>query len=84
MNDKNSLHSIVKIAGVQLNDAALFWKKQVVRKAKRIIGHPDHILSQRFVLMPPGQRHYAPLRKTNRYSNSFFPSAVTLLNREQL
>lgn len=28
-----------------------------------------------------GRRYYASLKKTNRYCNSFFPSAITLLNR---
>lgn len=54
MKDKNSLLSIVKVCSkireVQLSDLALLWKKQAVRKAKSIIGHPD---LRAAVLCPP-------------------------------
>lgn len=54
-------------------------EQQVLCKAKSIIDHSDHILTQEFSLMSTGRRHLTPVKKTNR-SNSFIPAAVRLLN----
>lgn len=84
VRDKNSLSSIVKICskiiGVQLTDLSSLWKKRVLQKARQVMSHPDHVLSQEFCLMPSGRRYLSPPRKTNRYANSFIPSAIRLLN----
>ncbi len=84
VKEKNNLSSIVKscskIIGLQLTDLSSLWKKRAVQKARQIMGHPDHILSQEFRLMPSGRRYLAPPRKTNRYASSFIPSAIKLLN----
>jgi len=53
---------------------------RAVKKAERILCQPDHALSEEFVVMQSGRRYYVPKRKTNRYANSFIPSAIRLLN----
>lgn len=84
VKDRNSLNSIVKVCskiiGVRQRDLCSIWEKRVVQKAKRIIDQHDHVLSSEFTLMHSGRHFIAPLRKTNRYSKSFIPSAIRLLN----
>ncbi len=86
VKERNSLNQIVKVCskiiGVQLKDLGSLWKERVVQKARGIMDQPGHILSSDFSLMPSGRRYLAPPRKTNRYSNSFIPSAIRLLNAE--
>ena len=64
VKEKNCLSSIIKVSskviGVQLTDLSSIWKKRVIQEARRVISHPDHILSQELFLMPSGQRYLAP------------------------
>lgn len=84
VKDKNSLNGIVKVCskiiGAQQRDLCYLWEKQVAQKAKGIISQSDHVLSSEFTVMPSGRRYKVPLRRTNRYSKSFVPSAIRLLN----
>ena len=84
IKDKKSLFSIVnvcsKIIGVRQRDLRSLWEDQLVRKAKSIISHPHHPLSREFRVMPSGRRYLTPRGRTNRYSNSFIPSAIRCLN----
>lgn len=86
IKDKNSLNSIVKVCskiiGVKQRDLCSLWENQVKKKAKNILSQPDHVLSCQFTVMPSGRRYHVPLRKTNRYSKSFIPSAIRLLNSD--
>ena len=86
IKDKNSLNSIVnvcsKIIGVKQRDLCSLWENQVKKKAKSILSQPDHVLSGQFMMMPSGRRYQAPVRRTNRYSRSFVPSAIRLLNAD--
>ena len=87
VKDKKSLSNIVKvcskITGTQLNDLCSLWKTRVVQKTNRILCQPSHVLSNEFVIMQSGRRYHVPIRKTNRYANSFIPSALRLLNEHQ-
>ena len=49
-----------KLTGVQLTDWSSIWKKRVIQKARKVVSHPDHILSQEFCLMSSGQRYLLP------------------------
>ena len=86
VKDKKCLNDIIKvcskITGVQLKDLSSLWKTRVVQKADSILSHPDHVLGREFVIMPSGRWYYVPVRKTNRYANSFIPSAIRLLNEQ--
>lgn len=85
VKDKNSLSSIVntssKIIGTQLNSLSALFNKQAVQKAKSITSQPDHVLSGEFSLMPSGRRYYSVRTKTKRYSGSFIPTTIRLLNK---
>ena len=85
MKDRNCLNNIVKVCskiiGAQQSNLNSLWEKRVLQKAKNIINH-NQILSSEFTLLPSGRRYLPPHRKTNRYSKSFIPSAIKLLNAE--
>ena len=87
VKDRNCLNNIVKICskitGVKQSDLNTLWQRRVVQKARCLIDQPDHILSSNFALMPSGRRYRAPLCSTNRYSKSFIPSAIRLLNADK-
>ena len=84
VRDRNSLNNVVrvcsKIIGVQQKTLRTIWEERVVQKARGIILQPNHILHSEFILLSSGRRFKAPLTKTNRYSMSFIPSAIRLLN----
>ncbi|KAG5852656.1 hypothetical protein ANANG_G00064880 [Anguilla anguilla] len=83
-SDRKALQRVVKTAQ-RITSSALpaiqtVQHKRCLRKARSIArdtSHPSHRL---FALLPSG-RCYRTLRsRTSRFRNSFFPSAVTLLN----
>ncbi|KAJ0032067.1 hypothetical protein NQD34_002148 [Periophthalmus magnuspinnatus] len=84
LKDRNKLQNIVKtcskITGVKQRELHSLWEERVLSKAKCLLAHPLHPLAPDFIMMPSGRRFYAPIRKTNRFSNSFVPSAIKLLN----
>ena len=86
MKDRNSLNNIVnvcsKIIGAKQRPLCSLWEHQVRQKAKSILSQPDHVLSGQFSLMPSGRRYRVPVWRTGRYSRSFIPSAVRLLNAD--
>ena len=87
IRDRNSLNNIVKvcskITGMKQRDLGSFCDKQTVSKAARILSIPEHVLVREFSLLPSGRRYSAIEAKTNRYSRSFVPTAIRLLNNFQ-
>ena len=87
VKDMNSLNKIVKICskitGIQLKSISSLWNKQAVQKAKCIISQPDHVLSKEFKLMPSGRRYCSIRTRTMRYSHSFIPATIRLLNDDK-
>lgn len=57
-----------------------FDKVGVSQKAACVINNHDHVLAYEFNLLPSGWRYGQPPRKNDRYSRSFVPSAITLMN----
>ena len=86
VKDKNILNGVVnicsKIIGAQQRDLSSLWRRRVVQKAEDILRQPDHVLYDEFVLLPLGKRFLVPEGHTNRYRNSFIPSAIKILNEE--
>ncbi len=82
VKDRNNLTSIVKscskIIGVKQRDLSSFCNQQILRKAECILASPSH--AGEFTLLPSGRRYALPMCKTNRFSKSFIPSALRLLN----
>ena len=84
VKDQNSLNNIVKICskitGIQLKSIRSLWNNHAVQKAKCIMSQPDHVLSEEFTLLPSGRRYLLIRARTVRYSHSFIPAAIRLLN----
>ena len=86
LKDKNSLNNIVnicsKIIGKKQRSLCSIWENQIQKKARSILSQPDHVLRSQFTVMPSGRRYQAPVGRTNRYTKSFIPSAIRLLNAD--
>ena len=71
----------LKVMGVREH---LTLEESIVKKAKRIIADPSHVLHSEYKLLPSGRRYRVPVknkkRHLNRYTCSFIPISVTLLN----
>ena len=82
--DRKALQRVVKtaqrITGSSLPTIEAVQGKRCLRRARSIVrdsSHPSHRL---FALLPSGRRYRVLRTRTSRFRNSFFPTAVTLLN----
>ena len=82
--DRKALQRVVKtaqrITGTPLPAIEDIQRKRCLRRARSILkdsSHPDHGL---FNLLPSGRRFRSLRTRTSRSRNSFFPTAVSLLN----
>ena len=82
--DKDRLQRIIrhseKAIGCNLPSLQDLYASRIRRRAGKIVAdssHPGHYL---FELLPSGRRLRAIRTKTSRHMNSFFPSAVRLIN----
>uniref|UniRef100_A0A8C6NVF2 Reverse transcriptase domain-containing protein n=1 Tax=Nothobranchius furzeri TaxID=105023 RepID=A0A8C6NVF2_NOTFU len=83
-SDRKALQRVGKtaqrIAGAPLPAIKDIYRKRCLKRAGKIIrdrSHPSHAL---ITLLPSGRRYRSLRTKTTRYRNSFFPTAVRLLN----
>ena len=75
----------LKVMGVREHPTfQAIFEESVVKKAKRIIADPSHVLHSEYELLPSGRRYRVPVknkkRHLNRYKYSFIPISVNLLN----
>jgi len=84
VKNKNRIERIVnqgnKITGRKQMTMAKLYQRQALGKAQNILSEVSHPLYYEFELLPSGSRYRMPLSKTNRFKNSFVPSAVKFLN----
>lgn len=73
------LHRLQSLGG-QAERFVFVLGKQVIKAAKNIINHPDHVLFSEFRKLLPGLRYLLPQCRTNRYFN---PLAITSLNADR-
>ena len=59
------------------------YEKRVLKKAHSLIEDESHPLLKDFELLPSGSLFRAPKIRTNRFRNSFIPSAISLLNKSR-
>ncbi|TWW75006.1 putative RNA-directed DNA polymerase from transposon BS [Takifugu flavidus] len=85
-SDQKALQKVVKtaqrIAAASLPAIEDIYRRRCHRRAKKVTKdscHPAHGL---FTLMPSGRRYRSLRTKTSRFRNSFFPTAVSLLNSD--
>ena len=83
-SDRKALQRVVKtaqrIAGAPLPAIKDIYRKRCLKRAGKIIRDPSHPSHGLFTLLPSGRRYRSLRTKTTRYRNSFFPTAVRLLN----
>ncbi|XP_070411312.1 uncharacterized protein [Nothobranchius furzeri] len=82
--DKCRLQRIIKTAGkiigAQLPSVQELYISRTRKKAVNIVQDATHPASTLFHLLPSGRRDRSLYTKTTRHKNSFFPSAISLLN----
>ena len=82
--DRKRLQRLVRTAeriiGAPLPSIQELFVSRTRKRAGNIIRDPTHPGSILFSPLPSGRRYRALRTKTTRHKNSFFPSAVTLLN----
>uniref|UniRef100_A0AAR2M507 Reverse transcriptase domain-containing protein n=1 Tax=Pygocentrus nattereri TaxID=42514 RepID=A0AAR2M507_PYGNA len=83
-SDRKPLQRVVKAAqriiGAPLPAIKDIYRKRCLKRAGKIIKEPSHPAHRLFTLLPSGRCYRSLRTKTTRYWNSFFPTAVTLLN----
>uniref|UniRef100_A0AAX7TU86 Alkylated DNA repair protein AlkB homologue 8 N-terminal domain-containing protein n=1 Tax=Astatotilapia calliptera TaxID=8154 RepID=A0AAX7TU86_ASTCA len=83
-SDRKALQRVVKTAqripGAQLPAINDIYRKRCLKRPGKIIKDPSHPSHGLFILLPSGRRYRSLRTKTTRYRNSFFPTAVRLLN----
>ena len=84
LEEKKLLDSVVRAAeriiGCELPSMSSIYHSRVSRRASKIMKdslHPAHFL---FETMPSGRRLRSIRSNTNRFGNSFFPSAIKILS----
>uniref|UniRef100_A0A3B3BRH8 Reverse transcriptase domain-containing protein n=1 Tax=Oryzias melastigma TaxID=30732 RepID=A0A3B3BRH8_ORYME len=84
VTDRKRLQRVVKAASkitrTPLPSLQSIYKRRVLRRAASIIRDPTHPQRGLFTLLPSGRRYRSVKCRTSRLRNSFFPSAIRLLN----
>ncbi|KAK0154530.1 hypothetical protein N1851_003367 [Merluccius polli] len=82
--DRKSLQRVVKaaqhITRTPLPTIEVVQKKRCLNRARSILRDLSHPAYRLFQLLPSGRRYRCLQTKTSRFRNSFFPTAVSLLN----
>ena len=83
-DDKDKLESIVlsasKIIGCPLPSLDDIYSKRTRKRARMIARDSSHPANEIFELLPSGRRYRAMKTRTKRFGDSFFPSAISILN----
>uniref|UniRef100_A0AAQ4P2L3 Alkylated DNA repair protein AlkB homologue 8 N-terminal domain-containing protein n=1 Tax=Gasterosteus aculeatus aculeatus TaxID=481459 RepID=A0AAQ4P2L3_GASAC len=83
--DKGRLERVIRSAerviGCNLPSLQDLFASRSLKRAKKIVADPSHPGQKLFVPLPSGRRLQSIRTKTSRHMNSFFPSAVGLINR---
>uniref|UniRef100_A0AAQ4QVP5 Uncharacterized protein n=1 Tax=Gasterosteus aculeatus aculeatus TaxID=481459 RepID=A0AAQ4QVP5_GASAC len=75
------LRSAERVIGCNLPSLEDLFASRSLKRAKKIAADPSHPGQNLFVPLPSGRRLRSIRTKTSRHTNSFFPSAVGLINR---
>ncbi|KAK9541284.1 hypothetical protein VZT92_001341 [Zoarces viviparus] len=86
--DKGRLQRIIrsaeKVIGCNLPSLKDLFASRTLKRARKIVTDPSHPGHDLFVLLPSGRRLRSVRTKTSHHTNSFFPSAVGLINRARV
>ncbi|KAL6118064.1 uncharacterized protein ACO6RY_15736 [Pungitius sinensis] len=75
------IHSAERVIGCNLPSLQDLFAARTLKRARKIVADPSHPGHELFVPLPSGRRLRSIRTKTSRHTNSFFPSAVGLINR---
>uniref|UniRef100_A0AAQ4S2X5 Alkylated DNA repair protein AlkB homologue 8 N-terminal domain-containing protein n=2 Tax=Gasterosteus aculeatus aculeatus TaxID=481459 RepID=A0AAQ4S2X5_GASAC len=75
------LRSAERVIGCNLPSLQDLFASRSLKRAKKIAADPSHPGQKLFVPLPSGRRLRSIRTTTSRHTNSFFPSAVGLINR---
>ncbi|KAK3545430.1 hypothetical protein QTP70_007397 [Hemibagrus guttatus] len=78
------IHSAEKVIGCSLPSLQELYFSRSRRRAAKIAADPSHPGNELFRSFPSGKRLRSIRTKTSRHKNSFFPTAVSLLNSAPL
>ncbi|XP_057183432.1 secretory carrier-associated membrane protein 2 isoform X1 [Triplophysa rosa] len=78
---QRTVRSAEKIIGAPLPTLQDLYDSRVKNRARKIIIDSTHPAHKLFDLLPSGRRFTAPNTRTSRHRSSFFPQAISLLNR---
>ncbi|KAK3561806.1 hypothetical protein QTP86_014386 [Hemibagrus guttatus] len=74
------IHSAEKLIGCSLPSLQELYVSRSRRRAAKIAADPSHPGNELFRSLPSGKRLRSIRTRTSRHKNSFFPTAVSLLN----
>ena len=75
------IHSAEKVIGCNLPSLQDLYASRTLRRAGKIVADSSHPGHKLFVTLPSGRRLRSFRTKTSRHKNSFFPSAISLINK---
>ncbi|KAK3545684.1 hypothetical protein QTP70_010760 [Hemibagrus guttatus] len=78
------IHSAEKVIGCSLPSLQELYFSRSRRRAAKIAADPSHPGNELFRSLPSGKRLRSIKNRTSRHKNSFFPTAVSLLNSAPL
>ena len=78
------IHSAEKVIGCNLPPLHDLYASRTLKRAGKIVADPHHPGHNLFETLPSGRRLRSIRAKTSRHKNSFFPSAVSLMNNPQV
>ncbi|KAL0152393.1 hypothetical protein M9458_052116 [Cirrhinus mrigala] len=78
---QRTVRTAERITGVHLPNLQDLYISRVKKRAGNIIQDPSHPGHNLFALLPSGRRYRSLSTKTSRHKNSFFPNAISSLNR---
>ena len=77
---QRTVRTAERIIGSPLPSIQELYESRTRKRAGNIIRDPTHPGFTLFSPLPSGRRYRALRTRTNRHHNSFFPSAITILN----
>ena len=84
MTDRKRLKQIIstasKIIGCNLPSLDILYRDRVLKKSASIVNDQHHPAHNLFQLMRSGERYRSIKSGSNRSLNSFYPTAVRMLN----
>ena len=85
VKDKGRLQRVIRSAerviGCNLPSLQDLYASRTLKRAGKIVADPSHPGHNLFETLPSGRRLRSIRAKTSRHKNSFFPSAVSLINK---